>query len=413
MAITRLTDFITVATSKWTYGDSAFKYEGEVNQDHDTIYPLMIMTPPTSRMPDIYEGWEHYNVEMEFYNTYQTAAQNAVTLQLRWDNLQDLALEWLDNVLINYSGGVILNVSTSSPTPTQVYIDKESLQIERIKNNKNDKLCRITMRFDMRMFTRCFTPKSVYPNTISDLVVWLRADSNVTFDIPTKKVSTWGDSSVNSNNVSQSSSARQPFRYSYSPSSPITPSGDYLDKTRITFPTPVTGVQPQYHFISDTFAPITGNDFTIFSVVNCTTSPTVPIRSFYGYTDVTTGAKMEIGQGVGNNFTSNIVDGSINDITVTAPVTNIESDNIMVSKLNEETLSVQVNDGNPISNTTAGFNATGLFSKTNFSIGGLIGLGEGNWSEIDSPEILVYNKALSTTETNQVLDYLNNKYKIY
>ena len=48
MAITRLTDFVTVATSKWTYGDSAFKYEGEVNQDHDTIYPLMIMTPPRS-----------------------------------------------------------------------------------------------------------------------------------------------------------------------------------------------------------------------------------------------------------------------------------------------------------------------------------------------------------------------------
>ena len=130
MAITRLTDFVTVATSKWTYGDSAFKYEGEVNQDHDTIYPLMIMTPPSSRMPDIYEGFEHYNVEMEFYNTYQTAAQNAVTLQQRWDNLQDLALEWLDNVLIEYSGGVIVNQTPNKPpTPTQVYIDKESLNV--------------------------------------------------------------------------------------------------------------------------------------------------------------------------------------------------------------------------------------------------------------------------------------------
>ena len=85
MAATRLTDIITVFDSKWTYGDVKFGYEGEVNQDHDTIYPLMIMTPPTSRMPDIYEGWEHYNVEMEFYNTYQTATQNAVTLQQRWD----------------------------------------------------------------------------------------------------------------------------------------------------------------------------------------------------------------------------------------------------------------------------------------------------------------------------------------
>tara|TARA_R110001583_G_scaffold68153_3_gene194207 strand:+ start:992 stop:2227 length:1236 start_codon:yes stop_codon:yes gene_type:complete len=411
MAITRLTDFVTVATSKWTYGDSAFKYEGEVNQDHDTIYPLMVMTPPTSRMPDIYEGWEHYNVEMEFYNTYQTAAQNAVTLQLRWDNLQDLALEWLDNVLIEYSGGVIPNVSTSSPTPTQVYIDKESLQIERIKNNKNDKLCRITMRFDMRMFTRCFTPKSVYPNTISDLVVWLRADSNTTFNIPTKKVSTWGDSSGNNNNISQSSAGRQPFRYSYSPSSPIEPSGDYLDKTRITFPKPSTGLQPQYHFLSDSNSPISGNDFTIFIVANCIEA-TVH-RPIYSYTDTGTGVSIKIGQGSADKFVALVTDESGKSITTIVITTNIESDNIFVTTLESDNLSVQNNNNSKVTNTTAGFNATALFNTQPFSIGGALGFAEGFWPEFDTPEILIYNKALLTSETNQVLDYLNNKYKIY
>jgi len=413
MAITRLTDFITVATSKWTYGDSAFKYEGEVNQDHDTIYPLMIMTPPTSRMPDIYEGWEHYNVEMEFYNTYQTAAQNAVTLQLRWDNLQDLALEWLDNVLIEYSGGVIPNVSTSSPTPTQVYIDKESLQIERIKNNKNDKLCRITMRFDMRMFTRCFTPKSVYPNTISDLVVWLRADSNTTFDIPTKKVSTWGDSSGNHNNVSQESTGSQPFRYSYSPSSPIEPSGDYLDKTRITFPKPSAGLQPQYHFISDNNSPISGNDFTVFIVANCI-DPGLPIitpRNIYSYTDTANNVFIRICQ-LGNQFKA-VVTNTFKSIECVVNVTNIESDNIFITTLESNNLTLQNNINSSVTNTTAGFDDTGLFNNEPFWIGGFPGAADGEWPEFDTPEILVYNKALSPSETNQVLDYLNNKYKIY
>ena len=411
MAITRLTDFITVATSKWTYGDSAFKYEGEVNQDHDTIYPLMIMTPPTSRMPDIYEGWEHYNVEMEFYNTYQTAAQNAVTLQLRWDNLQDLALEWLDNVLIEYSGGVIPNVSTSSPTPTQVYIDKETLQIERIKNNKNDKLCRITMRFDMRMFTRCFTPKSVYPNTISDLVVWLRADSNVNFDIPTKKVATWGDSSGNNNNISQGAAGKQPFRYSYSPSSPIEPSGDYLDKTRITFPKPSAGLQPQYHFVSDSNSPISGNDFTIVIVANCI--ETTVHRPIYAYTDTGTGVIIRIGQTTGDKFLALVTDESGKSITTIVNVINIESDNIFITTLESENLTVQNNNNSEITNTTAGFDATALFNTQPFSIGGMPGWGDGLWPEFDTPEILVYNKALSISEKNQVLDYLNNKYKIY
>ena len=31
MAITRLTDIITVFDSKWTYGDVKFGYDGEVN----------------------------------------------------------------------------------------------------------------------------------------------------------------------------------------------------------------------------------------------------------------------------------------------------------------------------------------------------------------------------------------------
>ena len=119
MAITRLNDFVTVAKDKWTYGDFKFNYEGVVNQDHNVIYPLMLMEPPTSVIPDVYEGFETYTVEFEFYNSYKKAAQDAVTLQRRWDNLQDLAMEWLANVLINYSGGTITSPSTSSPTPTQ------------------------------------------------------------------------------------------------------------------------------------------------------------------------------------------------------------------------------------------------------------------------------------------------------
>jgi hypothetical protein len=409
MAITRLTDFITVATNKWTYGDSAFKYEGEVNQNHDTVYPLMVIEPPSSRMPDIYEGWEHYQMEIEFYNTYQTATSDAITLQQRWDKLQDLALEWLDNVLINYSGGVITNPSTNqSPTPTQVYIDKETLQIERIKNNKNDKLCRITMRFDMRMFTRCFTPQSFYPNTVPDLVVWLRADSNATYSIPTKKLSAWGDCSGQGNDVSQSDTTKQPLRYGFDKD---VINGGFDESPRINFPATVGGPQPEYHLVSDNNAPITGNDFTIFTTTNLVINLVVPLRSIYGYTDTASGAKMEIGQGVGSDFESKVTDGSGNTITATTGAANLLLDCLMVSKLDGDTLSVQAWDSAgehaAASATTAGFDATGEFDDTNFSIGGLLGAATNNWVEMETPEILVYNRALSSSEISQV------KYKIY
>ena len=91
MAITRLTDIITVFDSKWTYGDVKFGYEGEVNQDHDTKYPLMLVEPPSSTIPEIYNGREEYEFEINFYNLYHQAAHSVVSLQKRWDNLQDLA----------------------------------------------------------------------------------------------------------------------------------------------------------------------------------------------------------------------------------------------------------------------------------------------------------------------------------
>jgi hypothetical protein len=59
MAITRLTDIISVFESKWTYGDVKFGYEGEVNQDHDIKYPLLLIEPPESTIPQIYNGRDH------------------------------------------------------------------------------------------------------------------------------------------------------------------------------------------------------------------------------------------------------------------------------------------------------------------------------------------------------------------
>tara|TARA_R100001244_G_scaffold36446_2_gene33396 strand:+ start:2470 stop:3669 length:1200 start_codon:yes stop_codon:yes gene_type:complete len=399
MAITRLTDFITVATNKWTYGDSAFKYEGEVNQDHNTIYPLMVMVPPTSRMPDIYEGWEHYNVEMEFYNSYQKATQDAVTLQQRWDNLQDLALEWLDNVLINYSGGVLVNPSTSSPTPTQVYIDKESVQIERIKNDKNDKLCRITMRFDMRMFTRCFTPKSLYPDTISELKLWLKADSDVTFSIPTKQVSTWLDQSDASSDVSESTSTMQPLRYGYDGPS---------DKAQIVFDGELDNMD------SDANAPFANNELSFFFVssLNLGTSGSQIIFSMNrnDTTIFTAGYKLATiivsAIGGGNQVT--------NSITVPAGVTEW---NIAYCQLKENTptnysVIVSINGG-------AESDVSGTFQDTDYSTAGfqigctLQGGANAGFLNGNISEIIGYNKLINSDEKSQVLEYLNNKYKIY
>jgi len=199
MAITRLTDIVEVFESKWVYGDVKFGYEGEVNQDHDTQYPLMLIQPPTSTMPEIYSGREEYEFEINFYNLYTQAAQSVVTLQKRWDNLQDLANEWMDFVLKNYQDVTV-----------EVYLNDESIEIERVKDVANDKLVQIKLVFTMSGFTKCFRPTSNFPSDYSDLVVWLSADSNVTFDISNKRVSLLGDR-ASTNKVAQATVANQPL----------------------------------------------------------------------------------------------------------------------------------------------------------------------------------------------------------
>jgi len=68
MAI-RLTDIVTVMKSKWTYGDKFFGYTEEFNDNHNTQYPSILISPPSSVFPEVSlnNGWELYTFEVYFY----------------------------------------------------------------------------------------------------------------------------------------------------------------------------------------------------------------------------------------------------------------------------------------------------------------------------------------------------------
>lgn len=245
MAINRLTDIVAAMKSKWTYGDKDFAYNFEVNEKHNTQYPYMMINPPNSEMPEIYGGWESYDFEISFFDTYKTASQQAVTLEQKWDNLQDLSLEWFDNLMIHYNNPGGANVG--------IYFLEETLDFERVKEVANDRLVQIKMFFTLRSVTRCLmgnVPMNYYPNQIPNLALWLKADSGVEYDIPTKRVSAWKDQSGNNNNASQSTVSNQPLRYNYDGAA---------DKTRINF----DGTNDD--MASDSNSPIT-TDFTVFTV---------------------------------------------------------------------------------------------------------------------------------------------------
>ena len=72
MAIIRLNNIVTVMKSKWTYGDKFFGYTDEFNDNHNTQYPSILITPPTSVFPEVSlnNGWEEYTFEIFFSDLY-------------------------------------------------------------------------------------------------------------------------------------------------------------------------------------------------------------------------------------------------------------------------------------------------------------------------------------------------------
>lgn len=391
MAINRLTDIVSIFETKWIYGDSKFEYDFEINKDHDIQYPVLQIEPPESTIPEIYNGREEYEFEINFYNLYSQAAQDVVTLQKRWDNLQDLAMEWLDMVLKHYQDSTV-----------EAYLNDESVEIERIKEVANDRLVQIKMSFTMSGFTKCFRPQSSYPSGIDadNLVVWLRADAGLTFDIPTKKISAWADQSGISNDVSQSTSASQPLRYGYDGAS---------DKARIEF----NGTSD--YFNSDANSPLSTESFSIFTVAKTTTNPTNDAR-YFTYKDTVGVDKILLSSSADrvslkvtdDNGTEAEARSSAIDLTTSYHIASARFDG------SAGTLYLQYNNQTEDSSSIAGFTHAGAWDDRIFTIGWEQPSGlANNYLKGDIQEIIIYKTLLSDADRDKIKNYLNNKYNIY
>ena len=399
MAIVRLTDVVATMKDKWTYGDKFFGYTEEFNDNHGTQYPSLLITPPNSAYPEVTprNGWEEYSFEVYFSDLYNRTQQQNESIEQRWDNLQDLANEWLDMFLKHYMG-------TQAHKTTISYLMDGSLTIERKKEVANDQLLQLKMNFGFRIFSKCFAPVSNYPNQISGLSSWLRADSNVTFSIPTKKVSAIGDGSGNANGVAQTDKELQPLRYTYG--------GGALDKTMFTFDSDA--------LVSDNNFVTTGQDnFSIFEVskINAVSN------AVFGYFNLSDGSLIEMGINAAGNYEAVISDGTTVLLEKTSTV---DTGKYHIGVLRKTAKNIHLNyysSTNEFEGTHAegGFDISTSFEQDKFRIGctqttdGLIPPAAINTKYLDGDfqEVIIYDRKLTDSETAKVVDYLNKKYRIY
>ena len=401
MAVTRLNEVITKMKSLWPYGDKDFGYTFEVNEKHNTQYPYMIINPPNSEMPEIYGGWEAYDFEVDFFDTYKTSNQKVVSLDKEWDNLQDFALEWFDNLMISYNNPGGPNVD--------IYFLEETLTFERVKEVANDRLVQIKMFFTLRAVTRCMlgsTPMNYYPNQIANLSIWLSADANITESISTNLVSAWGDRSGKNNNVAQTTKKYQPKRYTYDYKDADPSVGLFNEKARLVFR---DNAQEYLASTTPLNNPLPSGSFTVFILASYDTDVSFAQESVFRLFNPVTEAEIKLGQKQNIEYEGFVKDSSGNTITA---LNNSVSTNegIVCYRLSGDSFSLYVNNQVGAAVTTAGFDATNDWAFQDWTIGNYVNT---NDLRASLAEIIVYDRALSATEITRVNNYLNNKYKIY
>ena len=394
MAI-KLTDIVGVMKDKWTY------------DNHNTQYPSLLITPPTSVFPEVGldNGWENYTFEVYFSDLYNQTAQANEEIDLRWQNLQDLGTEWLDNFLKNYQ----------ATAPILAFLEDESVTLERNKEVGNDKLIQIKMTFTWRVLSKCFRPQSTYPNQLPAstlLTLWLSADSGVSYSTPTKRVDRWADRSGSGNDVAQSTNGLKPLRYTYQDQNAdnfSTNQGVFNGKTRISFDKnemDYLGAE-QIQFGTPLLYP----DFTIFIVAAYAFTSSAPQESFFAVEPTVSAGQMELGQNSLASYQAIIKDASGNTITALNNTTGAQ-EAVLTYRLEGDTMKIYANGVAGPNYTTAGFDATGAFMMNEFFVGAFPSIAT-SAADGSVAEIIIYNSALNNFDRGKIEDYLNNKYKLY
>jgi len=379
MAI-RLTDIVTVMKSKWTYGDKFFGYTEEFNDNHNTQYPSILITPPSSVFPQVSldNGWELYTFEIYFSDLYNRTAQANVSLDQRWDNLQDLANEWLDMFLKNYQDGIVTG-----------FLEGEDVSVERVKEVANDQLIQIRMNFTWKVFSKCFRPQSVYPTDIANLVTWLRADSGLTFDIPTKKISAWADYSGSNNNLIQATKTKKPLRYTYDGAN---------DKSRVEF----NGTTDYFDSVNN--IPIT-SDFTIFQVSKNSGNASSDILSYANASKI-----IKLSYAANSELVAQVSDGTTS-INVTLTGSNASNYHIGTYRLHNKRLYVDYDSlGSSLSTSVqeSAYDNSTTFNDAAYTISSATSPINANLQEF-----IIFNASLDDYTIGKIKSYLNKKYNIY
>ena len=202
MSFTKLREIRDRFEQQWINGSFIFGYENEINENHNSDYPLLLVLPPTSELTAT-EGssQEEYTFECLIVKPYY---QNQVgSLDVVFSLLEQEGLTWLQRVLDSY-------------TSKEVILSPDSISVEREKELYNDKLIQVRLTFTLNAFSHNFTAIDDALVSSYNPIVWLRSDMGVNTEFfgGNEVVKKWIDQSGNGNHFIQNTSTNKPL-YKY------------------------------------------------------------------------------------------------------------------------------------------------------------------------------------------------------
>lgn len=198
MAFKRLRELRDRFEQQWINGGFIFGYENEVNENHNNDYPLLVVLPPTSELPETEgDSKEDYTFECLIVKPY--FQNHTGSLDVVLSLLEQEALTWLQRVLDSY-------------TSKEVILSPNSISVEREKELYNDKLIQVRLTFTLNAFSHHFSHYDESSITALSPSVWLRSDLGVKTQMfgGNEVVTRWKDQSGNSNDFIQATSTKQP-----------------------------------------------------------------------------------------------------------------------------------------------------------------------------------------------------------
>ena len=198
MAFKRLRELRDRFEQQWINGGFIFGYENEVNENHNNDYPLLVVLPPTSELPETEgDSKEDYTFECLIVKPY--FQNHTGSLDVVLSLLEQEALTWLQRVLDSY-------------TSKEVILSPNSISVEREKELYNDKLIQVRLTFTLNAFSHHFSHYDDSSITALSPSVWLRSDLGVKTQMfgGNEVVTRWKDQSGNSNDFIQATSTKQP-----------------------------------------------------------------------------------------------------------------------------------------------------------------------------------------------------------